>query len=167
MKLLTVHSSPASIYFFLSLHLERHQCYLFPSITRYQVPHTHTHTQPQKKYSFVYFYVYIFIWQMRRNKILNLMVAYIPWIWSDLNSIVNGILCVLLLLPNIRHIAKGYINPLAPEFFFFLILAHSVYKMWITQEPKKVALWNKWHFEEEKNGECAACLKYSVCVFVE
>jgi hypothetical protein len=38
--------------------------------------------------------------------------------------------------------------------------------MWITQEPKKVALWNKWHFEE-KNRECAACLKYSVLIFVE
>jgi hypothetical protein len=25
---------------------------------------------------------------------------------------------------------------------------------------KEVALWNKWHFEE-KNGEYAACLKYS------
>jgi hypothetical protein len=22
--------------------------------------------------------------------------------------------------------------------------------MWIIQEPNKVALWNKWHFEEEK-----------------
>jgi len=32
--------------------------------------------------------------------------------------------------------------------------------MWIMQEPKKVALWNKRHFEE-KNEECAACLKYS------
>jgi len=39
--------------------------------------------------------------------------------------------------------------------------------MWIIQEPKeKVALWNKRHFEE-KNGECAACLKYSVLIFVE
>jgi hypothetical protein len=38
--------------------------------------------------------------------------------------------------------------------------------MWIIQEPKKVALWIKRHFEE-KNGECAACLKYSVCIFVE
>ena len=37
--------------------------------------------------------------------------------------------------------------------------------MWIIQEPKKVALWNKQHFEE-KNGECAACLKYSVLIFV-
>jgi len=38
--------------------------------------------------------------------------------------------------------------------------------MWITQEPKKVTLENKRHFEE-KNGECAACLKYSVFMFVE
>ena len=41
------------------------------------------------------------------------------------------------------------INPLAPE-FFFLISAHSVYKMWIIQEPNKLALWNKLHFEEKK-----------------
>jgi hypothetical protein len=33
-------------------------------------------------------------------------------------------------------------------------------------EPKKVALWNKQHFEE-KNGECAACLKYSVLLFIK
>ena len=44
---------------------------------------------------------------------------------------------------------KEIINPLAPE-LFFLILAHSVYKMWITQEPNKLALWNKLHFEEKK-----------------
>jgi len=33
-------------------------------------------------------------------------------------------------------------------------------------ETKNVALRNKRHFEE-KNGECAACLKYSVLIFVE
>jgi len=31
---------------------------------------------------------------------------------------------------------------------------------------KNVALWNKRHFEE-KNGECVACLKYSVLTVVE
>jgi len=41
-------------------------------------------------------------------------------------------------------------NPLAPELFFFLILAHPVYEMWIIQEPKKLALWNKLRFEEKK-----------------
>jgi hypothetical protein len=51
--------------------------------------------------------------------------------------------------------------------FYILILAHSVCKMWIIQETKKVALWNKRHFEGKKNGECAACLKYSALVFVE
>jgi len=39
---------------------------------------------------------------------------------------------------------------LAPELFFFLILAHSVYKMWIIQEQNMFELWNKLHFEEEK-----------------
>ena len=34
--------------------------------------------------------------------------------------------------------------------YFFLILAHPVYKMWIIQEPNKLALWNKLHFEEKK-----------------
>jgi hypothetical protein len=33
-------------------------------------------------------------------------------------------------------------------------------------EPKKVALCNKLYFEE-KNGECAACLKYSVHIVAE
>jgi len=40
------------------------------------------------------------------------------------------------------------VNPLAPE--LFLILAHPVYKMWIIQEPNKLALWNILHFEEKK-----------------
>jgi len=39
--------------------------------------------------------------------------------------------------------------------------------MWIIQEPKNVALWNKRHFEEERNEDYAACLKYSVRIFVE
>jgi len=32
----------------------------------------------------------------------------------------------------------------------FLILAHPVNKIWITQEPNTLELWNKLHFEEEK-----------------
>ena len=32
----------------------------------------------------------------------------------------------------------------------FLTLAHSVYKMWIIQEPNNLELWNKLHFKEEK-----------------
>jgi hypothetical protein len=38
--------------------------------------------------------------------------------------------------------------------------------MWVIREPKKVALWNKRNFEE-KNGECAACLKYLVLIVAE
>ena len=33
---------------------------------------------------------------------------------------------------------------------YFLILAHPVYKMWIIQDPNKLELWNKLHFEEKK-----------------
>jgi len=40
-------------------------------------------------------------------------------------------------------------NRLAPE-LFFLILAHSAYKMWIKQEPNKLELWNKLRFEEKE-----------------
>jgi hypothetical protein len=50
--------------------------------------------------------------------------------------------------------------------FYILILAQPVFKKWIIHKPKKVALWNKRHFEE-KNGECATCLKYSVFIFDE
>ena len=40
-------------------------------------------------------------------------------------------------------------NILAPELFFF-ILAHSVNKMRIIQEPNKLELWNKLYFKEKK-----------------
>ena len=44
------------------------------------------------------------------------------------------------------------INFLAPE-LFFLILAHTAYKMWIIQEENTLELWNKLHFEERKKTE--------------
>jgi len=51
--------------------------------------------------------------------------------------------------------------------YFFLILAHPVYKTWIIQEPNTLELWNKLHFLKRKNGEYIPCLKYSVPIFVE
>ena len=49
--------------------------------------------------------------------------------WSNVPELAaNGNLVALIL------------NPLAAEFFFFLILAHTVYEMCIKQEPKKLAL---------------------------
>ena len=47
------------------------------------------------------------------------------------------------------------------------VLAHPVFKMWVIQKPNKVALWNKRHFEEKRNGDYTARLKYSVRIFVE
>ena len=46
-----------------------------------------------------------------------------------------------------RDVAER-VDLLAPELFFYL--AHPVYKMWIIQEPNRLELWNKLHFEEEK-----------------
>ena len=37
--------------------------------------------------------------------------------------------------------------------YFFLILAHPVYKMWIIQEQNMLQLWNKLHFEEKNKTE--------------
>jgi len=64
-----------------------------------------------------------------------------------------------------HHVEFLKFNLFAPE-FYIKILAHSVCKMWIIKNPKKLALWNKQHFEE-KNEEGAVCLKYSVLTFVE
>ena len=59
---------------------------------------------------------------------------------------------------NILPTSESF-NLLAPV-LFFLILAHSAYKMWIIQEPNKLELWNKLHFEEEKkNGELHTMFK--------
>jgi hypothetical protein len=38
------------------------------------------------------------------------------------------------------------------------MLAHPVLKIWIIQEPNKVALWNKQHFEERNLVDYAPCL---------
>ena len=52
----------------------------------------------------------------------------------------------------IKACFSGYgmcFNLLAPE-LFFLVLAHTVYKMWIIQEPNTLELWNKLYFEEKE-----------------
>jgi hypothetical protein len=63
---------------------------------------------------------------------------------------------VSVILSSRLEISLGYtwvatFNPLAQDFFFNL--AHPVRKMRIIQNQKKVALWNKRHFEAKKT-EC-------------
>ena len=53
-------------------------------------------------------------------------------------------------LVSIFRLSSIELKILAPELFFFLILAHSVYKMWMTQESNMLELWNKLHFGEKK-----------------
>ena len=59
---------------------------------------------------------------------------------------VSGLSCVSEVTP----VQQDPISTLWRRNYFFLISAHSVYKMWIIQEPNKLALWNKLHFEEKK-----------------
>ena len=59
----------------------------------------------------------------------------------------------------LARIVSTLVNLLATD-FFFQILAHSVFKMWVIQKLNKVALWNKRHFEEKK-------YRLSVRIFVE
>jgi len=54
---------------------------------------------------------------------------------------IQGKLQILFFL---RHLNFG-----AGIIIIFLILAHTVYKMCIIQEPNMLELWNKLHFEEE------------------
>ena len=54
-----------------------------------------------------------------------------------------------MLIQRATKAGQGIFNLLAPE-LFFLILAYSVYKMWIILEPNKLELWNKLHFKEKK-----------------
>jgi len=66
----------------------------------------------------------------------------------------DALIVVALELWNYEWVTTGIpamklVNRLAPE-LFFLILAHTVYKMWIKQEPNMLELWNKLHFEEKE-----------------
>jgi hypothetical protein len=63
------------------------------------------------------------------------------------------------------RVLSSIINLLAPE-LFFLVLAHSVYKMWKIQEPNTLELWNKLHFEEKKNGEFIPSLKLIYFIYI-
>jgi len=78
------------------------------------------------------------------------------WIYRE-HTRSNGI----FVLPHVLEL----FNLLAPELFFFNF-STPVYKMRIMQEPNMLELWNKLHFEEEKNGECIPRLKYSVPILL-
>ena len=49
-----------------------------------------------------------------------------------------------------NEIKKRPNTPFGAGMVFFLILAQTVYKMWIIQEPNMLELWNRLHFEDEK-----------------
>ena len=97
-----------------------------------------------------------------RPETTNLIYLLLPlpqknaWIVLDIRQITPKfplfykiILLYLSKYPMIIKRNLKFINLLATD-FFFQILAHLVFKMWVIQKPNKVALWNKRHFEETK-----------------
>jgi len=47
---------------------------------------------------------------------------------------------------------------------FLLNFSTPVFKLWIIQEPKKIALWNKRHFEEKKLRLCSMFKIFSMYI---
>ena len=68
---------------------------------------------------------------------------------ADIDNLRKKILTSMLWNLHYTSNRPWELNLLALE-LFFLILAHSVYKMWIIQGPNKLELWNKLHFKEKK-----------------
>ena len=93
---------------------------------------------------------------------------HLMWQFAECRNDISGKLSVFERLPStIPFRITGLWLTFWRRIFFFQILAHPVFKMWVIQKPNKVTLWNKRHFEEKKNGDYTACLKYSVRIFVE
>jgi hypothetical protein len=65
------------------------------------------------------------------------LVKILNWGWGGARTYMHG-----------AQRCHTVFNPLVPEFFFYI--STPVCKIWIIQEPKKVALWNKRHFEEKR-----------------
>jgi len=59
-------------------------------------------------------------------------------------------ICKFILRIPVARFSLTHLTFWRRNYFFFLILAYSVYKTWIKQEPNKLELWNKLHFEERK-----------------
>jgi len=95
----------------------------------------------------------------RRNGISYRMVAKLPatvkllqnyW-WIETKKIAGLPRCwVYKNFPERNSVRPSVALTFWQRNYFFLILAHSVYKMWTIHEPNKLELWNKLHFKEKK-----------------
>jgi hypothetical protein len=81
--------------------------------------------------------------------ILSIIRFMLKWLFARTAELLQTSKRVQWLSCSFNPLSPSSVNLSAPELFFF-ILAHSVYKMWITQKTNTLELWNKLHFEEEK-----------------
>ena len=67
-----------------------------------------------------------------------------------INSLNTGLFIMFFMITNIYNKKTKGPTLTFRRRNFLLNFSTPVFKMWIIQEPKKVAFWNKRHFEEEK-----------------
>ena len=102
-------------------------------------------------------WVYTFFMPTSETWILCFWKDHLKCMWDERNDnscVPVAIKYAKLILYYIKNVIE-FTNVTFPltfwrQIFFFQILAHPVFKMWVIQKPNKVALWNKRHFEERK-----------------
>ena len=95
------------------------------------------------------YYITLFTIHMQPDIYIILGVGLEFWLFIDVVSSMH-VICRRLCWKNcLSSLIFTFFNHLAPE-FSLKFLAHPVFKIWVLQEPKKVALWNKRHLEEKK-----------------
>ena len=70
--------------------------------------------------------------------------------WSCLHICSAGVRNLWIYTSTTPYVFMSVLLNLLVTDFFFQILSHPVFKMWVIQKPNKVALRNKRHFEEKK-----------------
>ena len=95
----------------------------------------------------------LFYWNKIITESLNLFQGFFVFSSRYKSSWLSSVFWegtqVPVALPASQAVLAIWINLLATD-FFFQILAHPEFKMWVIQKTNKVALWNKRHFEEKK-----------------
>jgi hypothetical protein len=62
-------------------------------------------------------------------------------------------LIIVIIISSVIMLRTAYRLTFWRRNYFFFILAHPVYKMWIIREPNTLELWNNLHFEEGEKTE--------------
>ena len=94
--------------------------------------------------------LYILILFLRQSLVHSLVNKWLWYLYLCFMEIIIWLVGLLVQTSQSISFELPSLTLWRRNYYFFLILAHPVYKMWIIQKPNKLALWNKLHFEEKK-----------------